>query len=127
MAQIRSFKFQHRKPLTLKRRAGGSISPPVVFQKLSFLRAYSSSLLRAIIALNHQPFFKIFSNAVHFRQIFQILCPFLPPFFLPLFRKITRMALLSRIGPVSRDRVNPYFFVTVIISHIFLESFIKIP
>ena len=122
MAQIRSFKFQHRKPLTLKRRAGGSISPPVVFQKLRFLRAYSSSLLRAIIALNHQPFFKIFSNAVHFRQIFQILCPFLP-----LFRKITRMALLSRIGPVSRDRVNPYFFVTVIISHIFLESFIKIP
>ena len=36
-------------------------------------RVYSSSLLRAITTCNHQPFFKIFSNFVHF-------CPFLPFF-----------------------------------------------
>ena len=40
-------------------------------------RAYSSSFLRAIIARNHLPFFKIFSNFVHFCPNFQIFCPFL--------------------------------------------------
>ena len=43
-------------------------------------RAYSSSLLRAIIACNHLPFFKIFSNFVHFCPNFQIFCPFLALF-----------------------------------------------
>ena len=47
-------------------------------------RAFSSSLLRAIVARNHLPFFKIFSNLVHFCPNFQIFCPFLTffPFFL---------------------------------------------
>ena len=61
-------------------------------------RAYSSSLLRAmraIIARNHLLIFKLFSNFVHFCPNFQIFCPFLP-----FFGIITRMPLLSRIGPV---------------------------
>ena len=49
-------------------------------KKFSFDRAYSSSLLRAIIARNHLPFFKIFSNFVHFCPNLQIFCPFLPFF-----------------------------------------------
>ena len=44
-------------------------------------RAYSSSLLHAIIACNHLPLFKIFSNFVHFHPNFQIL----PKFCLDLF------------------------------------------
>ena len=40
-------------------------------------RAFSSSLLRAIVTRNHLPFFKIFSNLVHFCPNFQIFCPFL--------------------------------------------------
>ena len=40
-------------------------------------RAFSSSLLRAIVARNHLSFFKIFSNLVHFCLNFQIFCPFL--------------------------------------------------
>ena len=43
-------------------------------------RAFSSSLLRAIIAHNHLPFFKIFSNLEHFCPNFQIFCPFLTSF-----------------------------------------------
>ena len=39
-------------------------------------RAYSSSLLRVIIACNHLPFLKIFSNFVYFYQNFQVFCPF---------------------------------------------------
>ena len=39
-------------------------------------RAYSGSLLRVIIAYNHLPFFKIFSNFVRFCANFQIFCPF---------------------------------------------------
>ena len=39
-------------------------------------RAYSTSLLRAIIACNHLPLFKIFSKCVHFCPSFQIFCPF---------------------------------------------------
>ena len=49
-------------------------------------RAYSSSLMCAIIARNHLPFFKIFSNFVHFcpnfqyfalfKHFFAIFCPF---------------------------------------------------
>ena len=46
-------------------------------------RAFSSSLLRAIIAHNHLLFFKIFSNFVYFCPNFQIFCPFLP--FLEIF------------------------------------------
>ena len=38
---------------------------------LDNVRAYSSSLLYTIIARNHGPFFKIFSNFVHFPQIFK--------------------------------------------------------
>ena len=38
----------------------------------SIIRAFSSSLLRVIIARNNLPFFKIFSNFVYFCPIFQI-------------------------------------------------------
>ena len=38
--------------------------------------AYSNSLLRAIIACNYPPFFKIFLNFVHFCANFQIFCHF---------------------------------------------------
>ena len=44
-----------------------------VFDKI---KAFSSSLLPAIIARNHLPFLKIFSNFVHFCLYFQIFCPF---------------------------------------------------
>ena len=49
---------------------------------LDNIRAYSSGLLRAIIACNHLPFFKIFSNFVHFCPNFQIFSPFFALFFL---------------------------------------------
>ena len=55
-------------------------------------RAYSNSLLRAIVARNHLPFFKIFSNFVHFCPNFQIFNPFLPLFnifFLKKRQKLT--------------------------------------
>ena len=54
-------------------------------------RAYSNSSLCAIITCNHQPFFKIFLNFVHFCPNFQIFHPF--------FSKIAPKSLLSRIGP----------------------------
>ena len=41
-------------------------------------RAYSQSLLHAIIMCNYLPFFKIFSHFVHFCPNYQIFCPFLP-------------------------------------------------
>ena len=58
-------------------------------------RAFSSSLLRAIIVRNHLPFFKVFSNFVHFCPTFQIFCPFLTFFcpFFPLFLKNRTHAL----------------------------------
>ena len=40
-------------------------------------RALSSSLLRAIVAHNHLPFFKIFSNLIHLCLNFQIICSLL--------------------------------------------------
>ena len=43
----------------------------------SVSRACSISLLRAIITRNHLPFFKIFSNFVHFCPNLQTFCPFL--------------------------------------------------
>ena len=60
-------------------------------------RAFSSCLLRAIIARNHLPFFKILSNFVHFCLNVQIFCPFLP-FFVK-----NRKPLLSRIGPARKS------------------------
>ena len=53
---------------------------------LGHIRAYSNSLMRVKIACNHLPFFKIFSNFVHFCPNFQIFCPF--------FEKNPCMALL---------------------------------
>ena len=70
-------------------------------------RAFSSSLLRVIIAHNHLPFFKIFWNFVHFCPNFQIFCSCLLvfnnflPFFCPFFWKFACMPLVSRIGPGS--------------------------
>ena len=40
------------------------------------VKAYSNSLLHAITAHNHLPFFKIFSNFVHICPNFQIFFPF---------------------------------------------------
>ena len=39
-------------------------------------KAYSSSLLRQIIACSHLPFLKIFSNFAHFWPNFKVFCPF---------------------------------------------------
>ena len=79
--------------------------------KVSVNRTYSSSLLHAIIACNHLPLFKIFSNFVHFCPDSQIFCPFFPvehflSFFCPFFWKIARMPLLSRIGPVKQLKMK---------------------
>ena len=63
-------------------------------------RAFSISLLHAIIAHNHLPFLKIFSNYAHFCPFFSnILSFFTLNFFLPFFWKIACISLLSRIGP----------------------------
>ena len=40
--------------------------------------AYSSCFMHVIVASMRLPFFKIFSNFVHFCRNFQIFCPFLP-------------------------------------------------
>ena len=66
----------------------------LVVRKIPEIRSYSRSLTWAIIARNHLPFFKMFSNFVHFCPNFQIFC-----LFLPFFWKIARMPLLSRISP----------------------------
>ena len=58
------------------------------------IRVYYNCLVHVIIAHNHVPFFKIFSNFVHFCPNFPIFCPFLH-----FFWKISRMPLLSRIDP----------------------------
>ena len=60
-------------------------------------RAYSSSVLHAIIAHNHLPLFKIFSNFVHFCPNFQIFCSF-STFPCPFSEKWLPIPLLSRIG-----------------------------
>ena len=64
------------------------VQDEIRIQESSINRAFSSSLLRAVIARNHLSFFKIFSNFVYFCQNFQICCPFFPFFnmFLPFFR-----------------------------------------
>ena len=52
--------------------------PFVIIHKMNWMwkiRAFCSSLLCAIIARNHLPIFKIFSNIVHFCSYFQIFCP----------------------------------------------------
>ena len=51
-------------------------SERVIFWFENNYRAYSNSLLHVIIAHNHLPFFKIFSNFIHFSPNFQIFCPF---------------------------------------------------
>ena len=56
-------------------------------------KAYSSCFMHAIVACMRLPFFKMFSNFLHFRPNYQIFCPFLP-----FFWKIACMPLLSRIG-----------------------------
>ena len=63
-------------------------------------RTYSSCFMRAIIARMRLPFFKIFSNFVHFCQNF--ILPFFCPF-LRFFWKIARMPFLSRIGPATNQ------------------------
>ena len=65
----------------------------------SLYRAFSSSLLCAIIARNHLPFFKTFSNFVYFPHIFKYVALFLTFIcpFLSFFWKITHMPLLSKI------------------------------
>ena len=63
-----------------------------------YAKAFSRSLLHAIITHNHMPISKIFSNFVHFCPNFQIFCPFLP-----FLWKITHIPLLSRIGPAMTN------------------------
>ena len=69
-------------------------------------RAYSRSLLHAIIACYHLPVLKIFSNFGHFWPIFQIFCPFLH-----IFWKIACMPLLSRIGPGRRINNDQHYWI----------------
>ena len=45
-----------------------------------YIRTYSSCFMCAILAHMRLPFFKIFSNVVHFCQNFQTFCPFFPLF-----------------------------------------------
>ena len=63
-----------------------------------FHRAYSSCFMHAIVARMRLPFFKIFSYFVTFCSNCQIIDPFLP-----FFWKISRMPLVSRIGPISEQ------------------------
>ena len=60
-------------------------------------RAFSRSLLSAIVAHNYLSFLKIFSNLVHFCPDFQICCPFLTFFFCLFFGK-WHACLLFRIN-----------------------------
>ena len=57
-------------------------------------RACSCCFMHTITALMRLPFFKKFSNFVHFYPNFQVFCSFLP-----IFWKIARMPFFSRIGP----------------------------
>ena len=75
-------------------RTGAELWKPTIFEPK--IRAYSSSLMCVIVACMGLPFFKIFSNFVHFCPNFQIFCPFLP-----FFSKIASMPLLSRIIPAK--------------------------
>ena len=59
---------------------------------------YPRSLLRAIIACNHLPFFTIFSNFVHFLPTFSSILPFFK-IFCRFSEKIAPMLLFSRIDP----------------------------
>ena len=61
--------------------------PPLTFKIWQERGLFSSSSLPAIIAHNHLPTFKIFSNFVHFCPIFKYFALFYPflTFFLPLF------------------------------------------
>ena len=91
------------------------------------------SLLRAIIARSHLPFFKIFSNFVHLCPNFQIFSPFLT-FFCSFSEKSHDMPLLCRISPrqssnfifTSQDLQNPtsgvshFLYVQVCNIHIYL-------
>ena len=60
------------------------------------VKAYSNSLLHAITAHNHLPFFKIFSNFVHICPNFQIFFPFST--FALFLKNHSPFSLLSRIG-----------------------------
>ena len=59
--------------------------------------AYSNRLMHAIVARIKLPFFKIFSNFVHFCPNFQISC-----LFLPFFWKLACMPFLPKIGPDNK-------------------------
>ena len=60
-----------------------------------------SSLLCAIILCNHLPFFKVFSNFVHFCPNYQIFCPFLP--FFAFFLKNCTYALTFQNRPCDTN------------------------
>ena len=62
-------------------------------KKTILLRAYYGCFMHGIVTHVKLPFFKVFSNFVHFCPYFQIFCPFLP-----FFWKIVLMPLLSRIS-----------------------------
>ena len=77
-----------------------------LINKLYHIRAYSSSLLCAIITHNHLPFFKIFSNFVHFCQNFK---------YFALFWKDAHMPFLSTVGPAHRKILD------FILCHLYLK------
>ena len=77
---------------------------------MDMARPFSSSLLRAIIARNHVPFFKIFSNFVHFGSNVQIFCPFLPFFFFSFSEKSHACPYfleqaLTALGKIDSEKV----------------------
>ena len=80
-----------------------------IYEKYTPVRAYSSSLLCAIIACTFSKYFQILYI---FTQIFKYLalsCRILTFFtgpFLPFSWKIACMSLLSRIGPASKTNGN---------------------
>ena len=62
------------------------------------VKAYSSTLLHAIITHSHLPFFKIFWNVVHFCPSFQFFSHF-QRFFALFLKNHNPFPLLSRVGP----------------------------
>ena len=68
-------------------------------QNYNYNRAYFSSFLLAIIAHNHLPFCRIFSNFVHFCPNFQIFCPFSTFTLLFFWKKKCTHALVLKNRP----------------------------
>ena len=83
---------QQKSPIFFFRRNGSTHSLlsseccDCFFKKLIKIRVYSSCLMHTIVARVRLPFFKIFSNFLHFCPSFQMICPFVP-FLCPFLQK----------------------------------------